>query len=292
VSYSILKPTIQDAFNRGEVLYFIDQTDFVSDIKHPDEATFPDLTREDGKDKHDDLKEGICAGLALHWLGLRYDDRDYPTQMVLLDEDPVPTNGRGKAPKPRQVPFVDARHRKAAENQLMVQRVADEPGLFLNYVDAVMTSQYGIEVNRRAFRRHPGTVTGAYLADEIKRCGDGLYYVGMRRPDGGHAITIQHHDNCFRLFDGNSASYRFSSSRRMFSFFQAYIDDFGYSDRCTAATWTGKIEPQEKRLPPHHRYVGHFSRLTRGTIQLQSSVSNGHPTPARPGRTPAYSGAW
>lgn len=292
MSYSILKPTIQDAFDRGEVLYFIDQTDFKSDIKHPDEATFPDLTREDGKDKRDDLQEGICAGLAMHWLALRYDNRDFPTQLVDLDEDPVPAKGRGKRPMPRQVRFVDARHRKAAENQLMVQRIARQPGLFLSYVDAVMTAQYGIEVNRRAFRRHAGVATGAYLADEIKRSGDGLYYVGMRRPDGGHAIAIQHHHHNFCLFDGNSAGYSFNSSKRLFSFFQAYIDDFGYSGRCTEATWTGKIEPQVRRLPSHHEYLEHFARRTRGTIQLQSSVSNGHPTLARPGRTPAYTGAW
>lgn len=288
MAYSILKPTIQNAFEQGEVLYFIDQTDFQSDIKHPELATFPDLTLKDGKDGRDDLKEGICAGLALHWLSLRYNGVDYPTQMVPLDEDPVPTKGHRKPPKARQVPFADARQRKAAENQLIVQRVAREADLFLSYLDAVMTSQYGIAVNRKAFRRHPGTVTGAYLKDEIERSGDGLYYVAMRRPDGGHAIGIEHYRNGFRLFDSNSASYQFSSSKRMFSFFQAYIDDFGYSGRCTAATWTGKIEPRT----PLDLHMRHVRRSIYGSSKMDSLLHPGAcpSVGPRPGRTPAYPG--
>jgi hypothetical protein len=127
----------------------------------------------------------------------------------------------------------------------------------------------------------------------MRRSGWGLYYIGMRRPDGGgHAITIQHDHPHYRLFDGNTGSYSFKSSERLFQFLNAYINEYIYNELCTEAIWVGKITP---RPISHHEVLDTYNRRQRSGIDVSLDRAPAFPAPmhghARPGRTPAYTGA-
>lgn len=220
-----------DALNSGEVVFLMDQE------KSDPVKENPDLSREV-------LKKGICGGLTLHWMALRYRDQDFRTEIV-----DVKYSGSFRGPP--KMPFASASIRQAAVNQATMAGVEVQGTLFLSRVIAAMTG-YGIPVHEDGYGYRGRPVSTLFLDEEMRRSGQGLYYLGMRRdansnpnqPDaGGHALAIENRGFEYRMLDANTGCYRFRSRQRFLEFFSRFLQDEKYPEFCSTATWIARIGP-------------------------------------------------
>lgn len=252
--------TMKDALKNGELAYLMNQND--TDV----EAELPDQWKDDlARDGKRDIDDGMCAGLAMHWIALRYEEHDIPSRMVLLGDN------EAFAGLPRLVPIASAAIPQAAINQNIMAGIARRPTAeLLARVSVTMMGQYGIRVRRQGYSVQNASVSGALLDYEMRRSGPGLYYVGMRTKEGGgHAIALEYSEQFCRIFDSNTGCYRFNRYDRFVKFLGAYLKELIYAKSCGFQTWVAKIEPQDL-----HNYKDDVARLNR-----RRTTMDGRPQP-------------
>lgn len=252
--------TMKEAVGNGELVYLINQND--TDV----ERELPDQWRDDlARDGIRDIADGMCAGLSMHWIACRRDRRDIPARLVPLGGD------EAFAGLPSTVPIASAAIPQAAVNQNIMSGVARRPTTeLLARVAVTMMGQYGVHVRREGYVVHNAPVSAALLDHEMRRSGPGLYYVGMRKEDGGgHAIALEYDGQFCRIFDSNTGSYKFHTYERFIAFLGAYLTELIYAKTCGFQTWVAKIELKE--LP---NYKDQVDRLNRRRTTLDR-----HPQP-------------
>jgi len=248
-----------DALDRGELVYLMDQRQTSVAGEFPDQASPA-------------VEDGICAGLALHWMALRYRGRDLRSQTVTA-EYPEAHRRHGHF---LRVEFASASIRQAAINQNTVAGVVLTGNSFLPRVTAVM-DRYSIPVFENGYGFQGKPVSALFLHEEMRRSGPGLYYLGMRRDKGsnpkhptagGHALAIENGESYFKLFDANTGCYRFLTRERFMTFFSKFLAETEYPEFCSSSTWIARIGP---RL---HNYKNEVDRLNRRHSMLQADVGS------------------
>ena len=162
---------------------------------------------------------GFCAGLAMHWIALRYAKRDFAYDK-----------------KTRELTAPDWR---TTRNQNQYWNGGDYDKVRL----ALPLANYGLFVNMGLVGRVERVMTGWDLR-EVGTAADGCYYISLKSAGEGHAIAMQRstgHD--WRLFDANYGEFKLRGRNEFEAFVDWYMAATGYKDNFTAATQIIGINP-------------------------------------------------
>jgi hypothetical protein len=162
---------------------------------------------------------GFCAGLAVHWIALRYSGRDFAYDK-----------------KTRVCEMPDWR---TTMNQNQYEDVDDDNVVKL----AAPFANYGLFINMGRVTRLSRALTGRDLR-KVGVANEGCYYISLKRSGGGHAVAMQRaagHD--WRFFDANYGEFKVGGRHDFDDFIDWYMDATGYKTRYTASTQIIGIDP-------------------------------------------------
>jgi hypothetical protein len=160
---------------------------------------------------------GFCVGLAMRWIALRYQGKDYP-----FDHRRLLANGEF---------WVDA----ARDQNVSRSTVGPWPIRFERVL-----RQYGVPVAASA--QHPFAITARLILATIA-AGNGLYYFEMRGEQNAHAIAVQNEQGRLHLFDGNEGHFLVKSLDRARYFLTYFLNHApgNYRVKYTKATWIAGV---------------------------------------------------
>ena len=173
------------ARNKSELVYAMRQKDTV-------------MSREPGP--WGDIRRGFCAGLAMRWIWLRYQNRDYAFDPASLELD-MPD---WEATRDQNI-LLDIH---AAQHFTMNQ--------WTNLYDQ-MARSCGMSLNKDRILERYASATGEMLCQALE-AGPGCYMINMYGYSG-HAVAMQREaGDVFRFFDANRGEFVLRGLRRFGAF--------------------------------------------------------------------------
>jgi hypothetical protein len=186
-----LKMTIQsEARDRNELVYEFDQSE-------------SDVMKQPGP--WGSAWDGYCAGLALHWIKLRNEGKDYASgQDGKMIPDLLPTT--------------------------LAQNLRDEFPVLTVMPQLGLTPQGNVS--------KPGAPDATHIVNQASQV-NGTWYVALRRAGGvGHAVALQVDSRAgeYRFFDANYGEFKFASAERLKEWLAQFLIASGYAARYTVRT--------------------------------------------------------
>lgn len=166
--------------------------------------------------------DGYCQGMAIRWIWLRYQGRDFPYNTATRV-------------------YADTDWRATAVQNIYENADKDDEGDHWETSAAAfyLSVSDGLRLSRN------NKPSGAFINLMMTRA-QGCFGISLKREGGGHAIAAQNEDGkTFHLFDANYGHFTAPSADSFKDFLDWYFDATGYGERYKKQTFICAVNPAQ-----------------------------------------------